>query len=83
MPLPDVIDRVVQGCPIDTRRALYGNITLSGGSTMFKHFGHRIQVGGRGGRADGGTGGQAGMVRPPWRSLRKPPLPALMVHRLA
>jgi actin-related protein 3 len=45
-PLPEVIDSVVQSCPIDTRRGLYGNITLSGGSTMFKHFGHRIQVGG-------------------------------------
>lgn len=43
-PLPDVIDSVVQSCPIDTRRSLYGNISLSGGSTMFKHFGHRVQV---------------------------------------
>ena len=31
------------GCPIDTRRALYQNIVLSGGSTMFKDFGRRLQ----------------------------------------
>ena len=45
-PLPEVIDDVVQSCPVDTRRALLANITLSGGSTMFKHFGRRIEVGG-------------------------------------
>jgi hypothetical protein len=28
-PLPQVVDSVVQSCPIDTRRALYGNIVLS------------------------------------------------------
>lgn len=39
-----MIDSVVQRCPIDTRRALLGNISLSGGTTMFKHFGQRIQV---------------------------------------
>ena len=32
-----------QACPIDTRRALYQNITLSGGSTMFKHFDKRLE----------------------------------------
>lgn len=42
-PLPQVVDTVIQNCPIDTRRALYGNIVLSGGSTMFKEFGRRIQ----------------------------------------
>ncbi|KAL4419507.1 hypothetical protein ABPG77_002293 [Micractinium sp. CCAP 211/92] len=42
-PLPEVIDSVVRRCPIDTRRALLGNISLSGGTTMFKHFGQRIQ----------------------------------------
>ena len=30
-------------CPIDTRRGLYKNIVLSGGSTMFKDFGRRLQ----------------------------------------
>lgn len=27
--LPQLVDRVIQSCPIDTRRALYGNIVLS------------------------------------------------------
>ncbi|BDA48561.1 Actin-related protein 3 [Coccomyxa sp. Obi] len=42
-PLPQLVDRVIQSCPIDTRRDLYGNIVLSGGSTMFKYFGRRLQ----------------------------------------
>lgn len=42
-PLPQVVDQVVQSCPIDVRRGLYKNIVLSGGSTMFKDFGRRIQ----------------------------------------
>jgi len=42
-PLADVIDDVIQSCPIDTRRFLYRNIVLSGGSTMFKDFHHRLQ----------------------------------------
>lgn len=42
-PLPDVVDTVIQSCPIDTRRGLYKNIVLSGGSTMFKDFGKRLQ----------------------------------------
>jgi actin-related protein 3 len=42
-PLPEVIDACVQSCPIDCRRALYRNISLSGGTTMLKHFGARIQ----------------------------------------
>jgi actin-related protein 3 len=42
-PLPKVVDDTVQGCPIDVRRGLYGNIVLSGGSTMFKDFGKRLQ----------------------------------------
>ena len=29
--------------PIDARRGLYKNIVLSGGSTMFKDFGRRLQ----------------------------------------
>jgi len=35
-PLPEVVDQSVLKCPIDTRRRLYSNIVLSGGSTMFK-----------------------------------------------
>jgi len=42
-PLPDVVDQTVQACPIDTRRPLYNYITLSGGSTMFKHFVKRLE----------------------------------------
>ncbi|KAG9150606.1 hypothetical protein Leryth_008080 [Lithospermum erythrorhizon] len=42
-PLPDIIDRCIQSAPIDTRRALYKNIVLSGGSTMFKDFHRRLQ----------------------------------------
>jgi len=42
-PLPDIVDATIQACPIDTRRALYNYITLSGGSTMFKHFVQRLQ----------------------------------------
>ncbi|KAH9331351.1 hypothetical protein KI387_003459, partial [Taxus chinensis] len=42
-PLPVVVDRCIQSSPIDTRRALYKNIVLSGGSTMFKDFQRRLQ----------------------------------------
>lgn len=41
--ISDLVDTVVQECPIDTRRGLYKNIVLSGGSTMFKDFGKRLQ----------------------------------------
>lgn len=42
-PLPDVVDKTIQACPIDTRRPLYNYITLSGGSTMFKGFDKRLK----------------------------------------
>eukprot|EP00033_Pygsuia_biforma_P001013 GCRY01001158.1.p1 GENE.GCRY01001158.1~~GCRY01001158.1.p1 ORF type:complete len:423 (+),score=95.73 GCRY01001158.1:146-1414(+) len=42
-PLPEVVDRTIQSSPIDTRRGLYKNIVLSGGSTMYKDFGKRLQ----------------------------------------
>merc|ERR1712065_31482 len=42
-PLPRVVDETVQSCPIDSRRGLYSNIVLSGGSTMFKDVGRRLQ----------------------------------------
>ncbi|GAA5975522.1 hypothetical protein JCM10908_005187 [Rhodotorula pacifica] len=42
-PLPEVVDQVIQTSPIDVRRGLYSNIVLSGGSTMFDHFGRRLQ----------------------------------------
>jgi len=43
IPLPKVVDDTIQASPIDTRRGLYKNIVLSGGSTMFKDFGRRLQ----------------------------------------
>jgi actin-related protein 3 len=42
-PLPEIVDTVIQNSPIDTRRGLYKNIVLSGGSTMFKDFNKRLQ----------------------------------------
>lgn len=42
-PLPQLVDEVVLACPIDARRALYANLALSGGSTMFAGFGARLQ----------------------------------------
>ena len=42
-PLPTVVDQVIQASPIDVRKRLYKNIVLSGGSTMFKDFGRRLQ----------------------------------------
>jgi len=42
-PLPQVVDEAVMACPIDTRRPLFENVVLSGGSTMFKKFGRRLQ----------------------------------------
>lgn len=42
-PLSITVDQVVQSSPIDVRKGLYKNIVLSGGSTMFKDFGRRLQ----------------------------------------
>ncbi|XP_063846274.1 actin-related protein 3-like [Scylla paramamosain] len=42
-PISEVVDNVIQNCPIDVRRPLYKNIVLSGGSTMFKDFDRRLQ----------------------------------------
>ena len=42
-PLPEIVDEAILGCPIDSRRGLYGCIVLSGGSTMFRNFGKRLQ----------------------------------------
>jgi len=42
-PLPVVVDTVIQSSPIDVRRGLYKNIVLSGGSTLYKDFGRRLQ----------------------------------------
>jgi actin-related protein 3 len=43
VPISEVVDNVIQNCPIDVRRPLYKNVVLSGGSTMFKDFGRRLQ----------------------------------------
>jgi len=43
VPISETVDHVVQNCPIDVRRGLYKNIVLSGGSTMFKDFGRRLE----------------------------------------
>jgi len=43
IPISETVDTCIQQCPIDVRRGLYGNIVLSGGSTMFKDFGRRLQ----------------------------------------
>ena len=37
------MDATIQASPIDCRRGLYKHIVLSGGSTMFKDFGRRLQ----------------------------------------
>jgi actin-related protein 3 len=42
-PLPTMVDEVILACPVDCRRPLFEYITLSGGSTMFKHFTKRIE----------------------------------------
>lgn len=43
IPISETVDSVIQNCPIDVRRGLYKNIVLSGGSTMFKDFGRKLQ----------------------------------------
>ncbi|KAM3722348.1 Actin-related protein [Dirofilaria immitis] len=43
VPISEIVDTVIQQCPIDVRRGLYENIVLSGGSTMFKDFARRMQ----------------------------------------
>jgi len=42
-PVSETVDQVIQNCPIDVRRGLYKNIVLSGGSTMFRDFGRKLQ----------------------------------------
>lgn len=37
------IDNAIQSSPIDCRKRLYGNINLSGGSTLFSGFVGRLQ----------------------------------------
>ncbi|CAD6184597.1 unnamed protein product [Caenorhabditis auriculariae] len=42
-PISEIVDNLIQQCPIDVRRGLYENIVLSGGSTMFKDFARKMQ----------------------------------------
>uniref|UniRef100_A0A8C6AHL9 Actin-related protein 3 n=1 Tax=Monodon monoceros TaxID=40151 RepID=A0A8C6AHL9_MONMO len=42
-PISEVVEEVIQNCPIDVRCPLYNNIVLSGGSTMFRDFRCRLQ----------------------------------------
>mmetsp|Transcript_10718 Transcript_10718/g.15671 ORF Transcript_10718/g.15671 Transcript_10718/m.15671 type:complete len:432 (+) Transcript_10718:125-1420(+) len=42
-PLAQVVDDCILSAPTDCRRQLYNNIVLSGGSTMFKAFGKRLE----------------------------------------
>jgi actin-related protein 3 len=42
-PLSEVVDESILGCPLDFRKQLYGNIVLSGGSTLFNNFNKRLQ----------------------------------------
>lgn len=41
--ISETVDTSIQNCPIDVRRGLYKNVVLSGGSTMFRDFGRRLQ----------------------------------------
>ena len=41
-PLDECVDSTIQACPIDLRRALYSNIVLSGGTTLFNNFNKRL-----------------------------------------
>jgi len=41
--ISETVDLSIQNCPIDVRRGLYKNVVLSGGSTMFRDFGRRLQ----------------------------------------
>lgn len=41
-PLDEIVDNSIQSCPVDTRKKLYENIVLSGGSTLFTNFDKRL-----------------------------------------
>jgi actin-related protein 3 len=41
--LPMIVVESVQSSPIDYRRGLFGNIVLSGGSTLFSNFNKRLE----------------------------------------
>lgn len=41
--IDEAMDNAIQQCPIDTRRRLYENVVLSGGSTLVKDFDKRLE----------------------------------------
>jgi len=41
-PIDEIINNSIQACPIDTRKRLYENIVLSGGSTTIRGFQERL-----------------------------------------
>lgn len=41
--IPELVDEAILASPMDTRRALYKNIVLSGGNTVFKKLATRLQ----------------------------------------
>ena len=43
-PISEALDEGIDNCPTDVRRLLYKKIVLSGGSTIFKDFAHRLQI---------------------------------------
>ena len=42
-PLANLVDQTIMHCPVDTRRGLFSNIVVAGGSTKFKGFDNRLQ----------------------------------------
>ena len=42
-PLASLVDPTIMHCPVDTRRGLFSNIVVAGGSTKFKGFDKRLQ----------------------------------------
>ena len=42
-PLANLVDQTVMSCPVDTRRGLFSNVVIAGGSTKFKGFAKRLQ----------------------------------------
>ena len=43
-PLDEMIDSTIQACPINILPKMYNNIILSGGSTRFKNFNHKLEL---------------------------------------
>ena len=42
-PLASLVDQTIMHCPVATRRGLFSNIVVAGGSTKFKGFDKRLQ----------------------------------------